>query len=293
MTIHTGPPPATDTATAGQWVSRAPDPQLRSTGDQARRETILRIGLGLMVPVVMIVAWEASARFDLIDARFFSQPSAVAERAGEDLASGLLWAETQVTLTRLLTGYVVGSLAGIALGLAMSQSKILRWALEPLIRGLYVIPKLALLPLFLLVFGLGEMPKLIFVGLGTFYIVAFTTMSAAMMIPTAYHEVARSYGLSRSQRFRWMIVPACMPQIVASLRLASGISMLLVIAVEFVNAREGLGYYTWHAWQVFVPDRMYVGIVVISIVGVLFSAVIGALGNRLVRWSDGEYGQTR
>ncbi|WP_339153426.1 ABC transporter permease [Actinomadura luteofluorescens] len=275
------------------WVERRPDPKQRSAADQARRDGVMRLLLGLVLPVGVLVAWEVSARSGWIDARFFSQPSAVASKAGEDLRSGLLWSELRITIVRLVTGYVIGSLAGILIGLLMSQVKVLRWMLEPLIRALYVIPKLALLPLFLLLFGLGEVPKLVFISLGTFYIVAFTTLSAAMMIPTAFHEVSRSYGLSPGQRFRWMIVPAITPQIVSSLRLASGISMLLVVAVEFVNAHEGLGYYTWHAWQVFVPDRMYVGVVTISIVGVLFSGLVGLLGSRLSRWADSEYAQSR
>lgn len=277
----------------GGWVERRPDPKQRSADRQARRDGVLRLVLGLVLPVGMLVAWEVSARSGWVDARFFSQPSAVAAKAWEDVQSGLLWSELKVTIVRLLTGYVVGSLAGMLVGLLMSQVKVLRWMLEPVIRALYVIPKLALLPLFLLLFGLGETPKLIFIALGTFYIVAFTTLSAAMMIPTAFHEVARSYGLSPGQRFRWMIVPAITPQIVSSLKLASGISMLLVIAVEFVNAHEGLGYYTWHAWQVFVPDRMYVGVVTISIVGVLFGGLVGLLGSRVARWADSEYGQSR
>jgi ABC-type nitrate/sulfonate/bicarbonate transport system permease component len=275
------------------WVERRPEPKQRSAAYQARRDGVLRFLLGLVLPVGVLVAWEISARSGWIDARFFSQPSAVAAKAQEDLRSGLLWSELKITLVRLLMGYVIGSLAGILIGLLMSQVKILRWMLEPLIRALYVIPKLALLPLFLLLFGLGEVPKLVFISLGTFYIVAFTTLSAAMMIPTAFHEVARSYGLSSGQRFRWMIVPAITPQIVSSLKLASGISMLLVIAVEFVNAHEGLGYYTWHAWQVFVPDRMYVGVVTISIVGVLFGGLVGLLGSRVARWADSEYAQSR
>ena len=277
----------------GAWVERRPDVRQRSAESQARRDAVLRVLLGLVLPVGVLVAWELSARSGWIDARFFSQPSAVAAKAREDLAGGLLWSELKITILRLITGYVIGSVAGILIGLVMSQVKVLRWMLEPLIRALYVIPKLALLPLFLLLFGLGEMPKLVFISLGTFYIVAFTTLSAAMMIPTAFHEVARSYGLSSGQRFRWLIVPAILPQIVSSLKLASGISMLLVIAVEFVNAHEGLGYYTWHAWQVFVPDRMYVGVVTISIVGVLFGGLVGALGSRLVRWADDEYAQSR
>ncbi|MFV2178508.1 ABC transporter permease [Actinomadura sp. LOL_016] len=275
------------------WVERRPEPKQRSAAYQARRDGVLRLVLGLVLPVGVLVAWEISARSGWIDARFFSQPSAVAAKAQEDLQSGLLWSELKITIVRLLTGYVIGSLAGILIGLLMSQVKVLRWMLEPMIRALYVIPKLALLPLFLLLFGLGEVPKLVFISLGTFYIVAFTTLSAAMMIPTAFHEVARSYDLSPGQRFRWMIVPAITPQIVSSLKLASGISMLLVIAVEFVNAHEGLGYYTWHAWQIFVPDRMYVGVVTISIVGVLFGGLVGLLGSRVARWADSEYAQSR
>ncbi len=275
------------------WVVRRPEAKRRPTNEQARRDLVIRVFLGLLIPVGALVIWELSARAGWIDPRFFSQPSAVAAKAAEDISSGLLWEELRITLVRLLTGYVVGSVSGVVVGLALSQSRTIRWMLEPLLRGLYVIPKLALLPVFLLIFGLGELPKLVFIGLGTFYIVAFTTLSAAMMIPTAYHEVARSYGLSRPQQFRWMIIPACMPQIVSSLKLASGISMLLVIGVEFVNAQEGLGYYTWHSWQMFIPDRMYVGIVTISIVGVLFSALIGFTGGRMVRWADGEYGQQR
>ncbi|MFF5261670.1 ABC transporter permease [Actinomadura viridis] len=278
---------------AERWVVRKPEERRRTVAQQARRDRTLRIVLGLVIPVGMLVSWELWARMGWMDARFFSQPTAVAQRAARDIDSGLLWSETWTTIVRLVIGYVAGSVVGIVVGLLLSQSKILRWLVEPLIRGLYVIPKLALLPLFLLLFGIGEMPKLVFISLGTFYIVAFTTLSAAMMIPTAFHEVARSYGLNGRQKFRWLIVPASMPQIVSSLRLASGISILLVIAVEFVNAEEGVGYYTWHAWQLFVPDRMYVGVLTISILGLVFSALIGKLGSRLVRWADEEYEQQR
>jgi sulfonate transport system permease protein len=270
-----------------------PDPSLADVNQRARRDRVVQILLGFAIPVLGLIMWEVSAQLGWIDARFFSKPSAVFSRFLDDMAAGLIAPAAGITIQRLLSGYVIGSLSGIVVGLAMSQIKLVRWALEPLIRGLYVIPKLALLPIFLLLFGLGETPKVVFVSLGTFYIVAFMTMAAAMMIPTAHHEVARSYGLSWSQRFRWLVVPASMPQIVASLKLASGISMLLVIAVEFVQAREGIGYYTWHAWELFIPDRMYVGIVIISIIGVLFSLLVGALGGRSVRWAESEYNQSR
>lgn len=279
---------------ASRWVTRsASKTPRRPVAQERRRVLVARVLLGAAVPVLMLVMWEVSGRLGWIDARFFGQPSTVAERAGEDIGSGLVWDELQITLVRLLLGFVIGSVTGVLVGLLLSQSRLLRWVFEPIIRALYVIPKLALLPLFLLIFGLGELPKIVFVSLGTFYIVAFTTLAAATMLPTSYYEVSQSYGLSRTQRFRWMILPACLPQIVSSLRIASGISMLLVIAVEFVNADNGLGYYTWHAWQLFLPDRMYVGVITISIVGVAFSALVGAVGGRLVRWSDEEFSTQR
>jgi sulfonate transport system permease protein len=278
----------------GRWVTRRASGEPRVPAAQAkRRSTIARIAVGALLPVLVLVMWEVSGWAGWIDPRFFGMPSSVADRAISDIASGEIWEQTRITLFRLLVGFAIGSVAGIVVGLVLSQWRVLRWVFEPIIRALYVIPKLALLPLFLLVFGLGELPKIVFVSLGTFYIVAFTTLAAAMLIPTAYHEVSRSYGLSSAQRFRWMILPACLPQIVSSLRIASGISMLLVIAVEFVNADSGLGYYTWHAWQLFLPDRMYVGVVLVSILGVAFSALVGAVGARLVRWSDDEFGAKR
>lgn len=274
-------------------VRIVPDPAMDNIDAKARRDRLLQIFLGLSVPVLGIGLWELAGQLGWIDTRFFSMPSLIAQRFVADVQADLIMSELLITVQRLLLGFIIGSVSGILVGLIMSQLKLVRWALEPLIRALYVIPKLALLPIFLLLFGLGEMPKIVFVALGTFYIVAFTTLAAAMMIPTAYHEVAKSYGLSWYQKFRWLVIPASTPQIVSSLKLASGISMLLVVAVEFVQAREGLGYYTWHAWELFIPDRMYVGIILISILGVTFSLLVGALGGRAIRWAESEYNQSR
>ena len=270
-----------------------PDAGMENIDQKTRRDRVWKVLIGFAIPVIGLALWELSAQVGWIDARFFSQPSAVAGRFYNDMQENLILGELAITIQRLLSGFIIGSITGIVVGLVMSQVTLVRWALEPLIRALYVIPKLALLPIFLLLFGLNETPKVVFVALGTFYIVAFTTLAAAMMIPTAFHEVARSYGLSWSQRFRWLVIPASTPQIVSSLRLASGISMLLVIAVEFVQAQEGLGYYTWHAWELFIPDRMYVGIVIISALGVTFSAAVGGIGSRFIRWAENEYTQSR
>lgn len=275
--------------TTARVVRYEPGPAQLHPERAARRDRLTRTGLAVAVPVLIFVLWEISARAAWIDVRLFASPSAVAEQAVELVGDGTLPAETLITVRRLLAGYLLGAAAGIVLGLALSQFTLLRAALEPLLRALYVVPKLAILPLLLLVLGLGEAPKVLFVAFGTFFIVVLSTLSAASMVPHGYHEVATSYGLSRAQRFRWLVLPASLPQIVAALRLASGIAVLLVVAVEFVQSDDGLGHLTWHAWELFMADRMYLGIVSVSVLGVLFSAVIAVLGSRLIRWADEEY----
>lgn len=251
-----------------------------------RRDRILRLALAFVLPMAIFASWELSAYFEWIDQRFYGRPSGVASEAADLIRDGTLFEQSWITVRRLVVGYVLGSLAGIAMGLVLSQFRLVRAAFEPLLQALYVIPKLAILPLLLLIFGLGEGPKISFIAIGTFFILAFSTLTAATMVPNAFHEVATSYGLSRWQRFRWMVLPASLPQIVAALRLASGIAVLLVVAAEFVQANDGLGYLTWHAWELFMADRMYLGIVTISLLGVLFNSLVGLLRPLLVRWAD-------
>jgi sulfonate transport system permease protein len=252
----------------------------------ARRDRIVHTTLAISLPIAIFALWELSAHQAWVDERFYGRPSGVFTQARELLADGTLIEQIWITVRRLVVGYVLGATSGIVVGLALSQFRLLRAAFEPLLQALYVIPKLAILPLLLLLLGLGEGPKIAFIAIGTFFILAFSTLTAATMVPSAFHEVATSYGLSRWQRFRWLVLPHSLPQIVAALRLASGIAVLLVVAAEFVQANDGLGYLTWHAWELFMADRMYLGIVTIALLGVTFSYVVGLLRPLLVRWAD-------
>lgn len=293
-TNHTEPVDAVTAASPstqpGTTVHRTPGAAERDYVRWARRQRALHRALALSLPLVLLVLWEVGARWEWFDDRFFSSPTAIWDRAWQLVKDGTLQEELLVTARRLFIGYGLGATAGILLGLVLSQFRLARAAVEPTLRGLYVIPKLAILPILLLVFGLGETPKVVFVALGVFFILAFSTLTAATMVPAAYHEAASAYRLTRLQRFRWLVLPGALPQIVAATRLASGIGVLLVVAVEFVSSNDGVGYLTWHAWELFVADQMYVGILTISIFGVAFSACIGAIGNRLCPWATDEHG---
>lgn len=271
-------------AGAARIVRRVPGRAEENHARWQRRQRRIQRILAVSVPIILLALWEIGAREAWFDTRFFSSPTRFWDRAQILIESGELFDQSVITIRRLLVGYGIGAFAGITLGLLLSQFRLARAAIEPTLRALYVIPKLAILPILLLVFGLGETPKVVFVGLGVFFILAFSTLTAATMVPHAFHEAASAYGLSRLQRFRWVVLPGSLPQIFAALRLASGIGVLLVVAVEFVQSNDGIGYLTWHAWELFVADQMYVGIVTVSVLGVAFSALIGALGRALCPW---------
>ncbi len=272
--------------TTHRVVVREPSQAERDHHRHVRRQRAVNRMLAFVLPISMLALWEIGARTGWVDDRFFSSPSAIWDRGLRVASEGDLHSQVLVTARRLAFGFTLGAGSGILLGLVLSLFDVVRVIVEPTLRALYVIPKLAILPILLLVFGLGEGPKVAFVALGVFFIMAFSTLTAAAMVPKSYHEAASAYGLSASQRFRWIVLPGALPQIMAALRLSSGIGVLLVVAVEFVNANDGIGYLTWHSWELFVADQMYVGIVTISVCGVAFSGFIGWIGNKLCPWAD-------
>lgn len=273
------------TESYSESVRRAPSRADRRGGEQARGARTARALCGLGVPIAVLVMWQVCASLEVIDPRLFSSPSRAWTAAVDMTASGLLQEQTWITVKRLLSGYLIGALAGVAIGLALSQSLWLRALFEPLLRALYTVPKLAILPILLLVFGIGETPKIVFVAIGTFFITAFASLAAGLRVPHGYLEVARSHNLSAWSRFRRVVLPASMPEVFDGLRLASGMAVLLVVAVEFINSSDGIGYVTWQSWQVFAADRTYVGIIVVSLLGVAFSSVVGGVGRLLMPWT--------
>lgn len=248
---------------------------------QVRRERALALG----VPLLLMLAWQGLVQVGFVDKRYFGSPLSIADAALDMLRSGELQRHFFASMVRVLIGYTTGATAGVLVGLLLGRSRILRAAFEPLISGLYVVPKLAILPILLLVFGLGETPMVILVALAVFFIVSLGTISATLATPSSYIEVGRSFGASEIRLFRDVIMPSALPQVIGSLRIGSGMAVLMLIAAEFVSAEVGLGYLIWHSWSVFRADQMYVGIITVSISGVLFSLLIARIGRWLAPWA--------
>ncbi|MBO4223846.1 ABC transporter permease [Bradyrhizobium neotropicale] len=240
--------------------------------------------VGVVTPIVLLGLWELAARFGLLDARFFPPPSAIVHQFAALVASGELGANVLASLKRLALGMLLGGVPALFLGLAMGISRPLRAAIDPLISATYPIPKSAILPLVLLIFGLGEMSKVVMVALGAFYPIIINTVVGVANIDKIYLDVGHNYRANRWQVFRTIALPGALPSIMAGVKLAVGMGLILIAISEMVAANDGVGYMIWNAWQVLTVDTMYVGLLVIAVLGFLFSIVLDEIEHRLIPW---------
>jgi len=267
----------------------APGPQAaRIVARPSRRpgasDRAFQRGLGLLTPLAVVLLWEVAARAGWIDLRFFPAPSAVLAESWRLLRSGELVVHVGASLSRVAIGFLVGAMPAVAIGMAMGLNKYVRAALQPMIDATYPIPKIAILPLVLLVFGLGESGKYAILAIGVFFQVVITTAAGVAAIDRVYFDVARSFHVGRLALARTVVLPGAMPVIFAGMRLGLGTALLLVIAAEMVAAKSGLGFLIWQSWQLFAVEEMYVGLMTISLTGLVVFQLLSALESRVLRW---------
>jgi ABC-type nitrate/sulfonate/bicarbonate transport system permease component len=253
---------------------------------RARRNTLSARDrmMGVVVPLALLAIWELAARLGWIDVRFFPAPSSVAKAMVASLRSGELLINTEATLQRLLLGFVLGGLPGLAVGILMGVYRPLRLVFDPLIAATYPIPKSAILPLILLIFGLGESSKVVMVAIGAFYPIAINTTSGVREISPIYFDVGRNFNASRWDIFRTVALPGALPFIMTGAKLGAGLGLILISIAEMMGAKTGLGYMIWSAWETFDVEQMYVGLFVVSLIGYLLTVLFNELERRVVPW---------
>ena len=261
------------------------EPAKRKQRNYAR--TIER-SLAVLTPLALLLLWEGLAHVGAIDTRFFPAPSAIFAQMAVLSESGELWSNLWTSVRRLFIGFWVGLLPALFLGVIMGLYRPVRAALQPLVSGTYPIPKSALLPLILLIFGLGETSKIVMVAIGVFYPVVINTAAGVSNVASMYYDVGNNFGASRWQVFRTIAIPGAMPSIMTGIELGAGLGLILIAIAEMVGAHSGLGYMIWNAWQLYSVETMYVGLMVIAVIGYVLALTLGAIGNKLTPWKAGK-----
>lgn len=269
-------PPVTGSADHAQPMTRVPRRKLSA-------DNLDRL-VSVVSPVVLLVLWELAVRFALVDARFFPAPSKIFGTFVELAKDGSLALNTWASLQRLFWGFLLGGIPALVLGVAMGLYRPMRAVVDPLVAATYPIPKSAILPLILLIFGLGEASKIVMVAIGVFYPVLINTSIGVLEINKIYLDVGRNFGARRWQVFRTIALPGAMPHIMSGIKLGLGMGLILISIAEMIGAKSGLGFMIWNAWELLAVETMYVGLIVIALLGFILSSLLSELERVLVPW---------
>ena len=166
----------------------------------------------------------------------------------------------------------------------MGLSPFVRSAIEPMIAATYPIPKLAIMPLILLIFGLGETSKIFTIAIGVFYLVVINTMAGVLNIDKIYLEVAKNFGASRKDFYLTVALPGALPMIFAGLKLGMGMALILIVAAELSAAKAGVGWMIWRAYDMFDIEQMFAALITLSVLGYIFSLLLDWLEHMVLPW---------
>jgi ABC-type nitrate/sulfonate/bicarbonate transport system permease component len=220
----------------------------------------------------------------LVDELKFPAPSEVVQAAWNlrtDLPGDIL-----VTSARVLAGLTAGVLGGVGLGLLMSLSKKVFYFFNPLIESMRPVPAIAMVPFFLLWFGLSETGKFLLVALGVFAIMVVTTIEAVRNVPRIFVRAAQTLGARPRQVFRSVILPGILPQMIGPLRVCAALSFTLVVAAEFMGAQYGLGFRLNEARRLFNPATILLGVTLLGMMSALLDAGLRGAAKYMTRWTD-------
>ena len=240
--------------------------------------------LSILSPIVMIALWELAVYLRWLDPLFFPAPSTIALAFFDFARSGEMLANCWITLQRIAIGFLIGAIPGVALGLFSGTNRWIAAALDPVIALLYPIPKIAILPLVLLIFGVGEESKWALVSIGVFFITFINTESGVRQIDQIYFDVARAFRIRPLRFYLGVILPGAMENVFTGLRLSVGVAVVLAVAAEFTAAKSGLGHTIWNGWQTLQVEKMYVALVLVSVIGFLLSLAVEYCEKLLAPW---------
>jgi ABC-type nitrate/sulfonate/bicarbonate transport system permease component len=235
-------------------------------------------------PLLAIIVWELLSQFGIWDRRIFIPPHKVVVSLWTMTVDGELLKQVGITIARFTTGFFVGGIPGLFIGVTMGLFRTPRAILNPLVSAVYPIPRVALFPLVLIVLGLNEFSSIVMVAIGPFFAMLISARSAVLNIEPVYLDVAKSFRCGKRDLYRRIVIPAALPVIFGGIQIALGMTLMGTIAAEFLVADSGLGYMIWHSWQLLALDVSMVGLVATALIGFGTFALSDLMQKKLIPW---------
>ncbi len=230
------------------------------------------------------LAWELSTRLEIINPFYFPPFSKIVEKGYELFASGVIWEHMWFSLTNFAVGFIISIVLGVALGVPMGWYKNVSKTFDPLLSGIYATPLIALLPLIIMLFGLGAISKIIMTVLAAVFPILINTMVGIANTDYRLINMARAFGAKDNQIFRKVSLPGSLPYIVAGMRVALGRALVYIVVAEQYGAATGLGYLSSVAAQRFQMAAMFVPILIIAGMGAGLNEVLKNVEHHLEKW---------
>lgn len=228
----------------------------------------------------ILVIWQIASLFS--EPMFLPSPLLTVQGAIEIARDGTLFIYMAYSFARVLAGWTLGLLIAVPIGLLIGTNVWVRTLLEPVINFVRFIPPLAFITLFMLWFGIGEQSKIFLIVYATFFVITINTLTGVLSISNDKIRSAQSMGASKFQTLMYVVIPATIPYIFTGAKLAMGSSFMAIVGAEMVAANEGIGFMIWNARLYFKTDWIFVGLVVLGLMGFLMDRVFAYAGRKLL-----------
>jgi sulfonate transport system permease protein len=243
---------------------------------------------GMLIPVTFFVFWFTGSFFSVWNSYLIPSPADVAGAFSQLATEGALLKHLSISVYRVFSGFFVALLLALPLAVLLGMFRKLSPYLDISLEALRHIPPLATVPILILWFGIGELPKLMIVVMATFFPIFFNTLHGVTRCDVKWIEVAKSFGMSPRDIFRYVVLPASLPAMLVGMRLGLGYSWRALIGAELIAASSGIGYMILDAEQLSRPDIVIIGILTIGVMGTLIDWIFFGLTQKLIPWKMGE-----
>ncbi|MBV7505383.1 ABC transporter permease [Bacillus sp. sid0103] len=262
--------------------------QVKGTKSQVPSLIIAR---GLVLPILILVVWQLLGSLLQVSNTILPTPLDIFQSFRVLIQSGELFGHLKISVTRALIGFILGASLGLLFGTITGLSKKTEQFIDPSLQMLRTVPHLALAPLFILWFGLGELSKDLLIALGAFFPLYVNTLLGIRGVDKKLFDVARILEFSRWKQVTLLIFPAALPNILLGVRLSLGAAWLGLVVSELMGASEGIGYLIMDARQFTRTDVVFVGIIIFALGGKLADSIVRVLESRLLKWRDSYQGE--
>jgi ABC-type nitrate/sulfonate/bicarbonate transport system permease component len=240
--------------------------------------------LGALGAVMLLASWEIAADLGWVNVEFTSKPSLIYQAAGPYFSTGTAWNDIQVSATEFGYGFLLSLLVGLVVGLIVGWWRWIDQLTEPIITFSYAAPRIALVPLLVIWFGIGIGSKVAVVFLSGVFPIILSTRSGVKTTDVSLLRVARSVGASQLQIFRTVVLPGAVPSIVTGIRLAIATGLIGVVVGELIASSAGLGYTILYAGNTFNASLVFVALFIIAGAGVVLTSLVRAVERHFDRW---------